>query len=379
MTDGDIKNSGEISGGDGGGVQPGDQGGAGESLKAASGPRVAVIVPNFNGSSYLGECLPSLLDQSYTNYSVTVVDNASSDDSVDVMRRDFPQVELLANSVNSGFAGGCNTGLKHALAGEAEYFVLVNSDTIADRDWLAELVEVAQSDPRIGVCQSMIYLADRPAMINSAGNEAHYLAFGYCGHYLEEDHGQFTAAVDVPFASGTSLLVKRAVIDEIGLMDEDLFLYQEDLDLSWRARLAGWRVVLAPASKIYHKYSFSRNQMKFYYLERNRLLLLLQNYSPRSLAVLAPAFLGAEVAMIGYSLTGGWFKQKMRGYAWIAGHMGMVRDKRRRVQGQRHVSDAELTSFWTDKMGFADLQDSPLTKIANPVSAAYWKIARKLL
>ena len=83
--------------------------------------------------------------------------------------------------------------------------------------------------------------------------------------------------------------------------------------------------------------------------------------------------------MIGYSLTGGWFKQKMRGYAWIAGHMGMVRRKRRRIQGQRRMGDAELASFWTDKMGFADLADSPLTRVANPVSAAYWKFARRLL
>jgi len=379
LKDGEKKIAGHFSAGDGSGAGPAKRGGGGETAGPAREPRVAVIVPNFNGSRYLGECIPSLLDQSYANYSVTVVDNASGDDSVEVMRRDFPEVELLTNSDNTGFAGGCNTGLRHALASDAEYFVLVNSDTRADHAWLAELVRVAESDPRIGVCQSMIYLADRPDMVNSAGNEAHYLAFGYCGHYLEEDRGQFAQAVDVPFASGTSLLVKRAVTDEIGLMDEDLFLYQEDLDLSWRARLAGWRIVLAPGSKIYHKYSFSRNEMKFYYLERNRLLLCLQNYSPRSLAVLAPAFLGAEVAMISYSLTGGWFKQKMRGYAWIAGHLGMVRGKRRRIQGQRHMNDAELTSFWTDRMGFADLQDSALTKIANPISAAYWKIARRLL
>jgi len=342
-------------------------------------PEVAVIVPNFNGSRYLGACLPSLLDQSYSNYSVTVVDNASSDDSAELVRRDFPDVGLIVNTTNTGFAGGCNTGLRHALAGDARYFVLVNSDTRADRDWLTELVAAAEGDARIGICQSMIYLADRPELINSAGNEAHYLAFGYCGHYMEEDRGQFATTVDVPFASGSSMLVRREVFDEVGLMDEDLFLYQEDLDLSWRARLAGWRVALAPKSKIYHEYSFSRNEMKFYYLERNRLLLCLQNYSPRSLAVLAPALIGAEAAMVGYSLSEGWFKQKLRGYAWIAGHLGMVRAKRRRIQSFRHVGDRELTGFWTDKMVFADLADTPLTRVANPVSAAYWKVARKLL
>lgn len=351
-------------------VKPGD---------AGAEPEVAVIVPNFNGSRFLDECLTSLLDQSYPNYSVTVVDNASSDDSVEVVRRGFPQVELIVNEKNKGFAGGCNTGLRHALAGSAQYFVLVNSDTRADRDWLRELVGAAQSDPRIGAAQSMIYLADRPQQLNSAGNESHYLGFGYCGHYLEEDRGQFDEVVDVPFASGTALLLRRAVVEEVGLMNEAFFLYQEDLDLSWRARLAGWRVVLAPRSKIYHKYSFSRNDTKFYYLERNRLLLCLQNYSPRSLAVLAPALLGAELAMLGYSVTGGWFRQKLRGYAWIARHPGMVRHKHRLIQAQRKVSDAELAAYWTDKMSFSDLADSPLTRVANPVSAAYWKLARRFL
>jgi len=375
---------------------------------AASEPRVAVIIPNYNGEEYLENCLTSLLDQTYSNYSITMVDNASADSSVELVRRQFPDVEIIENRDNTGFAGGCNAGLTRMLsddsaAGEAEqrfkYFVLVNADVRAERDWLAELVSAAESDARIGLAQSLILIAGEGSqgrsgegsrgegggrrrgdiLINSAGNEAHYLGFGFCGYFREPDRGQFTRVMDVPFASGSSLLIRREVLAEVGLFDEDLFMYQEDLDLCWRSRLAGWRVVLAPASRIHHYYAFSRNPLKFHYLERNRLLVCFKCYGARSLVALAPAFIGAELAMLGYSLTGGWFRQKLRGYLYLLRNYEVLLDKRREVQSQRCLPDAKVASFWTSRMGFADLADSPLTRVANPVSALYWKVARRFI
>lgn len=342
-------------------------------------PTVEIIVPNYNGQDYLDTCLKSLLNQTYSHFRVTVVDNASTDRSVEIVKSRFPGVTLVQNSRNTGFAGACNAGIRRALKGDASLLVLVNSDTRADSRWLEELVTAALSDPGIGLCQSMIYLANDPSRINSAGNEAHYLGFGYCGHYLEEDRGQFTAVTDVPFASGSALLLRREMLEEVGLLDEDFFMYQEDLDLSWRARMAGWRVVLAPLSHIYHSYSFSRNREKFYYLERNRLLMSLKNYSGRSLALLAPAFLGGEAAMLAYSLTGGWFKQKLRGYLYLLRNADLIAAKRRQVQQKRRVGDAEIVRFWTSRMDFEDLRDSPLTKAANPVSGLYWSLAQKVI
>ncbi|MBE0428405.1 MAG: glycosyltransferase family 2 protein [Thermoleophilia bacterium] len=336
-------------------------------------------MPNYNGQDFLPACLGSLLRLDYPDYRVMVVDNASTDGSVALIKKEFPQVEIIQNRRNTGFAGGCNSGLKRALEGTARYFVLVNNDTTADPDWLRELVAAADSDPRIGLCQSMIYLDGEPERINSAGNEAHYLGFGYCGHYLEVDRGQFPEVADVPFASGTALLLRRETLEEIGLLDEDFFMYQEDMDLGWRARLAGWRVVLASRSRIHHSYSFSRNPEKFYYLERNRLVMSLKNYSGRSLLVMAPAFLGAETAMLAYSVAGGWFRQKLRGYLYLIRNFDAINRKRRQVQLLRQTGDSEATAFWTSRMGFADLRESRLTKIANPVSAAYWKLARKLI
>lgn len=345
----------------------------------AGEPRVAVIIPNFNGEEYLTTCLTSILDQSYGNYSISVVDNASSDHSVELVKHDFPEVAVVENSRNTGYAGGCNSGLIRELKSDAKYFVLVNSDVRADREWLAELVKAAESDPKIGICQSLIYLADDRGLINSAGNESHYLGFGFCGHYREPDRGQFTGISDVPFASGSSMMVRRELIDAIGLLDDDLFMYQEDLDYSWRARLAGWRVVLAPQSHLYHSYSFSRNSRKFYFLERNRIVVSLKNYSGRSLLVLTPAFLGAELGMLAYSITGGWLRQKLKAYLYLLRNLDRILAKRRQVQATRRLPDAAITAYWTGRMGFADLADSPLTRVANPVSALYWAIARRLL
>lgn len=346
---------------------------------AAHQPWVEIIVPSYNGQDYITACLTSILNQTYSDYAVTVVDNASTDRSVELVKRGFPGVRVIEMSHNTGFAGGCNAGLKQALKGDARYFVLVNSDTLADAHWLSELVAAAESDPRIGICQSMIRLARMPNKINSAGNESHFLAFGYCGHYLEEDQGRFRQVMDVPFASGTSMLIRRQTIEEIGLMDEDLFMYQEDLDLSWRARLAGWRVTLASRSLIYHDYTFDRNKEKFYFLERNRLFVSFKNYSGRSLLVLAPAFLGAEIAMLGYALKGGWLRQKLKGYLSLLLMASKISRKRKQVQKLRCVDDAVLVSYWTDQMTFPDLQKTTLTAAANAISKIYWKYAKKLI
>lgn len=348
-------------------------------MNEAHQPRVEIIVPNYNGHEYLAACLTSILQQNYANYLVTVVDNASTDRSVELIIRDFPDVRVMEMSHNTGFAGGCNEGLKQALKGDADYFVLVNTDTQADANWLAELVIAAESDPGIGICQSMIRLAKMPNRINSAGNESHFLAFGYCGHYLEEDQGQFPTVMDVPFASGTAMLIRRQTIEKIGMMDEDLFMYQEDLDLSWRARLAGWRVVLASRSLIYHDYVFGRNKTKFYFLERNRLIVSLKNYSGRSILILTPAFLGAEIAMLCYSLKGGWFRQKLQGYLFLLRTAGRISRKRSQVQQLRYVDDAVLVTYWNDRMDFPDMQKSALTTAANVTSKIYWKYARKLI
>ncbi len=342
-------------------------------------PRVAVIVPNYNGARYLEECLSSLLAQGYRDRRVIVVDNASSDGSAEMVERRFPQVDLVRNPVNTGFAGGCNTGLRRGLEQGAEYLVLVNSDTRAEPDWLEELVAAADTDPCIGLCQSLILLASRPNVINTAGNESHYLAFGYCGRYLEEDRGVPGGVREIPFASGTAVLARRRMLEEVGLMDEDLFLYQEDLDLSWRARLAGWRVVLAPRSRIHHHYHFDRNREKFYYLERNRLLVSIKNYAPRSLVVLAPAFLGAELAMVGYAFASGWGPRKLAGYRDLWRQRRRIAAKRRRVQATRRVPDRSIAANWTDRMEFPGFRESPLARLANPVSHAYWRLARRLL
>lgn len=346
---------------------------------AVAEPKAEVIVPNFNGQKFLGPCLDSLLNQSYKNFSVTVVDNASRDGSVELVKRGYPRVSLIENEGNAGFAGGCNVALRKGLAGDADFFVLANSDIVADPAWLKELVTAAGADERIGLCQSLILLADEPARINTAGNEAHFLGFGFCGHYREEDRGQFSETVEVPFASGSALLVRRRLLEDIGLLDERLFMYQEDLDLSWRARLAGWRIVLAPRSRAYHNYSFDRNNDKYYFLERNRLLVSLKNYGGRSLLVLAPAFLGAELAMLAWAAAGGWLPQKLRGYVFLAKNAGVLLEERRQVQQRRRAADRLVASFWTDKMAFENLQDSRLARIANPVSTWYWKLARRLI
>lgn len=237
-----------------------------------------IIILNWNGWQDSAACIRSCQALSYPNYEVLLVDNGSSDDSVAQLRERFPNLKIIENSENLGFAGGNNPGIKHALDQGADYIWLLNNDTQVDPEALSELVRTAEAAAEIGMVGSKILVLDRPDTLHFAGGTVN-LMDGITTHIgaFEKDEGQYDHLDRVDYATGCSLLVKRKVIEKIGLMPEDYFLYYEETDWCLRAQEAGYAIHMAPKSKVYHKISGSieyTSPLKQYYLARNRLYFL---------------------------------------------------------------------------------------------------------
>ncbi|MGC9358694.1 MAG: glycosyltransferase family 2 protein [Anaerolineae bacterium] len=219
-------------------------------------PRVVTIVLNWNRREDTLECLRSLEHLTYPKYGVIVVDNGSTDGSVEAVQEAFPSVQLLTNAENLGFAGGNNVGIRHALDGEADYVFLLNNDTVVDAALLDEVVATAETDPQIGLVGPKIYYYDQPDRLWYAGAREQWLRRIPATVGLDElDQGRYDQVRETAFIYGTAMLIRRQVLEDIGLFDERFFAYHEDADFCMRARQAGYRCVYNPRGVIWHKVS----------------------------------------------------------------------------------------------------------------------------
>lgn len=241
-------------------------------------PRVAIIVLTYNGISDTLACLASLERLTYPaeRYDVVVVDNASRDGTPAQVRSAFPQAIVIENRVNLGFAAGNNVGLRYAQVHGYDYVLLLNNDTEVAPDMLEQLVAAAETDSAIAAVGPIIYYYDAPQRIWSAGGSIDWRR-GICRMASEEDdHGQYPARV-VDFVTGCAMLIRVAVLDRVGLLDERFFMYFEETEWCVRAARAGYYCYFTPTAKVWHKIPlnarFDREYLA-YYMTRNRLLFL---------------------------------------------------------------------------------------------------------
>lgn len=282
---------------------------------------VAIIILNWNGWQDTIECLESVFQNEYINYNVIVVDNASNDESVikikeyckgeikirsqffkynpnnkpiDILeievidglyRKNFvksssKQLFLIKNNKNVGFAEGNNIGIRYALNNlNPDYILLLNNDTVVNKNFLFKLLEVSESDEKIGITGPKIYYYDEPNRIWFAkGKISWKFCRGINNGYNEIDRGQHDHVTEMEYASGCAFLIKREIIDKIGLLDQKFFLYFEEIDWTLRASEMGYHSVFAPEGKIWHKISKSgggiSGRVGLYYITRNRWLLM---------------------------------------------------------------------------------------------------------
>ena len=254
-----------------------------------AGPRVSVIIVNWNGKHHLGECLDSLVAQRYRDFEVIVVDNGSQDGSAGFLNSRYPEVRVIGLTENKGYAGGNNAGLQHA---RGAFIALLNNDTKVDPEWLGTLIATADQEPSSGMWASKILTYADPGLIDNVGHLIYPDGLARGKGRLERDKGQYDLHEEALWPSGCAGMYRKVMLDEIGGLDEDFFAYADDVDLGLRARLAGWKCTYVPEAKVFHKYSASSSAyspLKAFLVERNRIWVLLK-YFPPEMILISPLF-----------------------------------------------------------------------------------------
>jgi hypothetical protein len=219
-------------------------------------PKVVVILLNWNNAHFTAPCIRSLQKSDYPNMQILVVDNGSKDGSPELLQSDFPEATLIRNPQNLGFAAGNNVGIHAALETGAKYVLILNNDTEVDPGLVRELVSVCEKDDSIGISTAKMYFMNPSNVIWFAGSTVNLWTgtFRHIG-YGEVDHGQFDSVTEPGFATGCCFLTRADLLEKLGGFEESFFIYAEDLDLSVRCRKAGYRIVLNPRAKLWHKES----------------------------------------------------------------------------------------------------------------------------
>jgi GT2 family glycosyltransferase len=304
-------------------------------------PLVSVVVVNYNSGPYLTECIRSVMHSTYPMKELIIVDNASSDDSMDQVEALCPEAKVIRNSVNLGYSLACNIGIEEA---KGEFVAVMNPDTIVDQSWLDRLVDAAGRYPRAAFFQPKILLMDDQHILNSAGNMIHVAGFGICRGIGAPDEERFAEETSVCYASGACTLTRVKALREIGPMDRLFFAYGEDKDWGWRGLMMGWQSIYVPSSIVLHKWSLilGHSPRKFCFLEFERILSIWKNYSGRTLLILAPILLLVEGSVFLHATFTGWLPQKIRSYSDLIRVLPVAAKQRRSLQARRVINDGAV-------------------------------------
>ncbi|MGB6033600.1 MAG: glycosyltransferase family 2 protein [Bacteroidota bacterium] len=331
----------------------------------AASPLVSIVLVNYNGRDFLEPCLHSLLDQTYQPIEIILVDNGSTDGSVELAQTRFPSVTIVESERNLGFAEGNNAGFAQA---NGEYVALLNNDTVVEENWLSTLVDRIRNDDLALVC-SQVITDGVPGEFYSMNGTLNYLGHNIMRHFRD--------LTQVFYASAASLLVRRDILNE--LFPDEYFLYQEDVYLSWKLRLLGHRIAMVPESRVHHRGSQSTKretrELVGYYQERNRILNCLIFYQMSTLLRLVPYFVFDFLAKLAMALVGRGkpLKAILRAYFWPLTNAGWVQDHRRGIQSTRKLPDREVLSLMSPKVSGGQ---SFLSRVLNGISSAYASAVR---
>lgn len=338
----------------------------------ASSPLVSVIVVNWNGKGHLEDCFTSLSFQTYTPLEIIMVDNGSGDGSVEYVKGRFPQVKVVESTCNLGFGGAVNAGLKKA---HGDCVLFLNNDLYLKEDCIEKMLNLLVREECGAVVPKILLFKERD-VINSFGNMINFLGLA-CPKYIWMKDRQDLEVEET--SCGGIFLLRKDLMEQLEGFDEDFFMYHEDHDLSWRIRLLGKRLLVNPEAVIYHKYQFGRNPEKFYYSEKNRLQLLFKNYSLKTLFLIFPALVVVELAETCFSMTNGWFWKKIKSYFEIISALPRIREKRKRVQRGRKVTDREIVRLFVGELTISGVNHFLLDRVLSPFLSFYWEMIRGLI
>ncbi len=307
----------------------------------------AVVILNYNGVVFLKKYLPTVIRYS-KDAAIVVADNASTDESVEFMKREFPQIRLLENRENAGFAGGYNWALSQV---ESDYYVLLNSDIEVTPNWLQPVINLMESDETIAACQPKVRSIFQKDYFEYAGASGGFIdqwGYPFCRgrifEDIEKDHGQYDDVREVFWATGACLFVRADIFHLLGGLDEDFFAHMEEIDFCWRAKNKGFKIMVQPASVVFHvgggtlpKSSARKTYLNF----RNNFMLLYKNLPQNRLwKVFAVRLFLDGLAGIRFLMQGNFqdIIAIIKAHFYFYGHLGVLKQKRVRLE-QKQVSD----------------------------------------
>lgn len=348
--------------------------------------KVAIVLVNYKdyAQRFLTDCLASLRAQEYSGeIKIFIVDNASTEESYNYLKREIPEARIICNINNDGFAKGNNDAIKIALDEGFDYVILFNLDVIVDKYCVNNMVARAVEDETVGIVQARLMLHPEMDKVNSMGNDTHFLGFGYSVGYKDSVINFDFVKLDrreICYPSGAAVLFKAETLRQIGLLDEVFWMYNEDQDIGWRAWLAGWRCVLATQAVVYHKYEFSRSISKYYWMDRNRNLAMLKNYHILTLLLIFPAWIAMELGLIFFAIKGGWFWDKLRVYGFFLNPLNWPYfwRARREVQKMRRWPDKRIVMNFSGIIWYQEI-GSPALVLANKILNKYWQKVKKII
>jgi GT2 family glycosyltransferase len=317
-------------------------------------PRASVVIPTWNGARYLAPCLGALAAQTFTDFEVLVVDNGSTDDTAAVLAA-YPMVRSLPLASNRGFAVACNHGIRAALG---DIVLLLNNDTVVDPAWLAALVAALDRQPRAGMAQPKVRLMDRRDVLHTTGDTLDLAGRPGNRGVWAVDEGQFDARTEVFGANAAAAAYRRAMLEDVGLLEERFGSYLEDVDLAWRARLRGWSCVYVPQALVYHHVSATGGgPLSSFLVARNRWWLITRCYPGRLLLRNLGAVSGALVGEAWDAARhwqGAAARATLRGLAVGALSWPRMLPARRAIQRRRSVDEATLARWMAGDFTPAD-------------------------
>jgi len=315
---------------------------------------VSIIIVNYNGKNYLKNCIESILKNNYNNCEIWVVDNNSKDGSINMVNDEFrnvPNLHLIKLSNNKGPAYARNIGARRA---RGKIIGFLDNDTEVDVNWITKAVKYFQNDSSIGILQCKLLMVENKKQFDYAGEYLSSLGFlVHRAYHREKDKGQFDNPAEILAAKSAGMFIRRDVFEKINGFDEDYFIFMEETDLGWRTWLAGYRVIFAYDSIVFHHFSITKkivkpsfnNYLVRFHGTKNYILTLYKNLSLKNLIFILPKNIFLWLGLAAYLCMRGNFsssKNIMKGTFWNITHFPQTLRKRKKVQKTRKISDKNL-------------------------------------
>lgn len=313
--------------------------------------RATVIIPNWNGLELLRDCLVSLINQSYKDFGIIIVDNGSSDNSLEYIRKNFSQVRIISLNKNNGFAKAINEGVRIT---KSEFVVFLNNDTKTEKDWLKNLVKCADAHKEVISVNSKLLNFYNKKIIDGVGILINEVGQARSIGWQEKDHGQYDKTSYIFGATGGASLFRRKDFIKVGMFDENYFMYSEEVDFAFRAQFMGFKSIYCPKAVVHHKHKASAKKMPQhieYWQYRNMVQTIIKNFP---ISILSKRWRWLKIILvylntIVYQIKNGFFWPPLLTQVWLILHLTHLLTERARIQKSRKVTDKYIENFLVKK------------------------------